>query len=580
MRLSSSLLAFAIFHGVFARDLEESSDCELETSYIYEDLLSQEDYINLRSDIQLSGYFDTNKDTFMVMGVDKNLEDQFQNICEASGGQMVKADVFYETIQSTETCISSSINYDDYPICLSNLCVDGSQTASQTAIDYLFEGLGGETLSQCSPEIDLEYVPLLPPDVSYNMTSVPAQTPPDITTYYGNENNDEDDNENNDEDGNGVDHEDDHEDGHEVDYEDDTYLSSCYKGMTDIFNETSGLYGSFFEDMAEFTVDLNSNTSEIRYNGNTAALQAYSTQCSSYNGRVIIGNVINECPLYYERSPDDNITDFEEFPFCVSEECTDEEAEEIMEDALTSDTNTCETDFFILGTLDVSSSINNTKRGKKKAKVSKSMYGTKTAKYGTKVGKKSNLGYGAHEDRSDALQCVADMTEIHGDNIGVNPTESRSFQIENMVDCDGIEETSEFTNPACTYNGNVDALETFTNDCEYKGGRVVVTDWLFTDECITEEDDSFAFWYDWVGFHDCVSTSCGDEEALDFFHSIYFDPRLTSCYADVSIVDGGANMAKTAKVAKTSKGTKGKRSKVVKKVVSKAKKSKYGDIVV
>jgi hypothetical protein len=173
---------------------------------------------------------------------------------------------------------------------------------------------------------------------------------------------------------------------------------------------------------------------------------------------------------------------------------------------------------------------------------------------------KSNPGKESREeDRSGALQCVADMARIHGDVIGANPIESRDFLFENLVECDG---SKTGTSPSCTYNGNSAALEIFTIDCESLDGRVIQTDWAFTDGCDIDVDDDFDFFSDWVGTHECVSASCSDDAAIDFFNSIYFDPNDTSCYVNVSV-----KSMKTLESGKTSKGTK-----TIKKVVKKVKK--------
>ena len=208
-------------------------------------------------------------------------------------------------------------------------------------------------------------------------------------------------------------------------------------------------------------------------------------------------------------------------------------------------------------TTDESSSFlpNSTKTTKTSKNNGGTFAGTKTAK-GTKVAKSGPVNNQLKGDSMNPLQCVADMTMIHGNEIGSNPIESRGpFTLyDDIRVCDSTQAV-----PTCTYNDNVLGLTTFTNLCEENDARVVVTDWMFADAC-TEADNYGG--YDWVGVHECISNSCSDGAAMELFHLMYFNPMNVDCNVHVSV----SSMTNGYGSTKASKGGKQMKKKVVKKV--------------
>ncbi len=323
------------------------------------------------------------------------------------------------------------------------------------------------------------------------------------------------------------------------------------------------------------------DTEKMVYNvlGDENLFQDYQKNCYTAEGYVIAAALFY---LSEEEQEDSNVcsdsdTNYANYPMCLAKSCEDEEdvsqivyqildenidiskqcrsmldityfytmaedddgyEEEEEKDEISADDSLLLDDM-----IDSEDEEDSMKTKFSKGSKSISTYGTKT-----KASKSSNQ-YDGNGDRINALQCVSDMTKIHGNTIGSDPLESRDYQIENLIVCD--EETG------CIFNNDLELLEVFTEDCE---GRVVMTDWSVTSEC----DDDITSIFPLTGNPECIAESCSDEAAMDFFNYIYFDPDNVSCNADVSI---STIMPDAQTSSKASKG-----SKVVKKVVKKVKK--------
>lgn len=295
----------------------------------------------------------------------------------------------------------------------------------------------------------------------------------------------------------------------------------CLEGMMNIFETHDEIiYNEVWASMWDIRLEP---SQVISYNNDANALASFTMNCVNYNGRVVGANI------NYDGSPSEcgvDAIDFHNYPFCVANACTDEEAEGFLN--LDDTSNGCVTTFTITdqitGHNDLSKEIVKVKKTKKaKSSSSKSSKSTKSS---------------SNSEKADILKCFIDMTMIHKNEFGINPLDNHDFLITNLVDC---------ADSMCVYNGNETGLEEYTAYCDVQGGKIVYSTWIFTDAC--PEEDGFA--YDWINVPECIARTCENASALSFMNSVYFNPYDTECNAEISIGEEAYRSYKT----KSSKST-------------------------
>ncbi len=334
--------------------------------------------------------------------------------------------------------------------------------------------------------------------------------------------------------------EDEQEEEEEDKYEDEYQESDeCLEGMTNIFELNDEII--YDSEVWASMWDIRLEPSPvISYNNDANALASFTMNCVSYNGRVVGANI------NYDGSAVDcgvDAIDFHNYPFCVANTCTDEEAEAYLN--LDNSSDTCVRTFSITDEITGHDDL-----GKEILKVKKTKKSKSTSPKSAKSSKSSR-----HSEKAEILQCFIDMTKIHNNEFGINPLTNHDFLLTNLVDC---------ADSVCVYNGNETGLEEYSNYCDVQGGKVVQSTWIFTDEC--EEDAGFG--YDWINVPECVARSCNNASTLSFMNSVYFDPDDTECNADISITEESYRSYKTksSKSTPSSRSAQSPKTKVIKKV--------------
>ena len=287
-----------------------------------------------------------------------------------------------------------------------------------------------------------------------------------------------------------------------------TAKTECEVKAEALFNAPFESYNTSFKNLQQSMVDTATNKTTFVYNNDDVRLVRYIQECDTYEGKVNIVNIQYDdaCPQPYT---------FKEVPICFPNICEDMEAAEFLNNHV-SDGIYCNIDSKFVGNYSVREPTKSTKS------VKSSSQSKKMKKIKKKRAKSSS-------DEYDSAQCTLDLQIIYGDENGISPQGDREFVLENMVECP---EDEDFP---CVYNGNSTALEKYTDYCNSVNdapGRVVQTDWLFSDECTNS-----AGWSDrpWAGIYECFPSSCGDDEVREFFDSIYYDASNPMCDVDVSI---------------------------------------------
>jgi len=439
---------------------------------------------------------------------DEELLYNFDSVCKGAGGMTVRAEL------KIAQCANFEHDYQGYPNCISKTCggteLDFEITADVVQ-DMLLQGLRLELDESCTPEVSFRYWDNSP------------------TFYCGQDvtggGDDDGGDDGGDDDGGGA-------LGNMV----DTLLDSgqdeaCVYDFIAMLQQPADL----FRKAADLMVlkQSSSNSAVYHFNNNAAALSLYAEECSMYDGEIdLIALVAQGC-----FGIEDALMTHEDLRMCAPKSCEHAGVEIILKTVIedgqsetcnigvsvfeggtnTTDTHTTDTTTMDTTTTDTSSATQKSfKIASKKAAKKKKMKKKKKGKSDEPA------------DRSESLKCVADMTIIHGNKLGMNPYVSRTFVTNNMVNCTPSTDSYHI----CMYNGNATALAQFNIDCGGKNGRVIQTKWLFPDGCDGRDDGDFI---NRIGVHDCIATTCSDVEAISFFNTVYFDPADTSCYADVSI---------------------------------------------